>query len=196
MWESSVDVLEDGRTRRVSLLLDKHPVSYADVLRRWAEDDAAREYFLRELADAPFAAYFWETPPVTRATLSRPFEFVLVDSPHLAAVTPEPEAFASQYALDGDGDGVVTFPNVGGDAILVVPRPLVDASAYAHLAAFVRGAPQAQKQAFVRCVSEAMRERLSDTPAWLSTAGLGVSWLHARLDSWPKYYRHVPYKKF
>jgi len=36
--------------------------------------------------------------------------------------------------------------------------------------------------------------RLSDRPLWISTAGMGVNWLHVRLDSRPKYYRHAPYK--
>jgi hypothetical protein len=38
-----------------------------------------------------------------------------------------------------------------------------------------------------------VRENLGDTPRWLSTAGLGVPWLHLRLDSYPKYYRYRPY---
>ena len=29
---------------------------------------------------------------------------------------------------------------------------------------------------------------------WVSTSGLGVYWLHVRLDSYPKYYQHAPYK--
>ena len=32
-----------------------------------------------------------------------------------------------------------------------------------------------------------------DMPLWVSTAGLGVSWLHVRLDARPKYYRHDAY---
>ena len=35
--------------------------------------------------------------------------------------------------------------------------------------------------------------RLGGKPVWLSTAGLGVGWLHVRLDDRPKYYRHAPY---
>jgi len=39
-----------------------------------------------------------------------------------------------------------------------------------------------------------MQKQISDRPTWLSTAGLGVYWLHLRLDSRPKYYRYQPYK--
>ena len=37
---------------------------------------------------------------------------------------------------------------------------------------------------------------LSDQPLWVSTCGLGVYWLHVRLDSFPKYYRYAPYQTF
>jgi hypothetical protein len=29
---------------------------------------------------------------------------------------------------------------------------------------------------------------------WISTIELGVSWLHVRIDSTPKYYHYTPYK--
>jgi hypothetical protein len=45
-----------------------------------------------------------------------------------------------------------------------------------------------------QAVGDALLARVAADPVWLSTAGLGVSWLHVRLDSRPKYYRHVPYK--
>jgi hypothetical protein len=42
------------------------------------------------------------------------------------------------------------FPNLGGDAIMVVPCPFTSPSAYGHLAAFVRQAPEAQWHALWR----------------------------------------------
>ena len=44
-------------------------------------------------------------------------------------------------------------------------------------------------------VGAAMQRRLNTKPVWLSTAGAGVSWLHVRLDDWPKYYGYTPYRK-
>ena len=41
---------------------------------------------------------------------------------------------------------------------------------------------------------QAIRENLGPIPRWLSTAGLGVPWLHLRLDTRPKYYQYGPYK--
>jgi len=30
---------------------------------------------------------------------------------------------------------------------------------------------------------------------WVSTSGLGVAWLHVRVDSKPKYYSHEAYRE-
>ena len=85
------------------------------------------------------------------------------------------------------------FSNFSGDAMLVVPAPLDANTDYSHLAAFVRGAPVSQQRAFWQAVGEAVRGSLSERVLWLSTSGLGVYWLHVRLDSRPKYYTYQPY---
>ena len=72
--------------------------------------------------------------------------------------------------------------------MLVVPVPLDANTDYAHLASFVRSATAPQQGAFWQAVGEAVRDSLSAQRLWLSTSGLGVYWLHVRLDSRPKYY--------
>lgn len=154
-----------------------------------------RSSLVAELANAPFKAYFWETPPITIETSERSFEYVLTDAPGLASAAPEVDAFREHFSSDAGADGVVTFPNLGGDATLVVPCPNGGLSSYAHLAAFVRGAKEAQRHALFAALGTAVLSHLSERPLWISTAGMGVYWLHLRLDSRPKYYRHAPYKR-
>ena len=36
--------------------------------------------------------------------------------------------------------------------------------------------------------------RIDYRTLWLSTSGLGVAWLHLRLDHEPKYYQYAPYR--
>src|SRR5262249_17430215 len=139
------------------------------------------------------SAFRWETPALCSATLERPFEFVLLDSPGLAS-KPDPVAFASYFKAKTAADGVVAFPNLRKDAILVVPCPRGPVSAYGHLAAFVRGAPEPQQHALWQLVGQTMEQQLGPTPVWLSTAGAGVSWLHVRIDTTPKYYGYGPYR--
>ncbi len=195
MWKSNVEILEAGRTRRVSIERDGEPLPYAEVIALWQRDDAFRAFFISVLADAPFAAYFFETLPVTEATVDEPFEFVLVDSPQLAGVTAGPSAFQSYFESASVGDGIVAFSNLGKDAFLVVPCPRAPLAVYPQLGAFVLGAPAAQQHALWRVVGSAIAERLCERPIWLNTSGLGVYWVHLRLDSQPKYYTFRPYTK-
>jgi hypothetical protein len=146
------------------------------------------------LADAPFSAFRWETPPITTLSAGRPFEFVLLDSPELAS-HPDPDAFAEHFCDPAGSKDVVSFPNLNNDSILVVPCPRGPLSAYGHIDAFVREAPDAQKHALWRLVGELMQRRLGLRPVRLSTAGAGVPWLHVRLDQRSKYYGHAPYRE-
>jgi len=180
----------DGRTTRVAVQRDGRPLSCGDALAGWRTDEDFREFFQTRLAESSSSAYFWETPPVTRATLDRPFEFVLVDAPTLACVAPEPGVFRPHFA--SAHAGVATFDNLGHDALLVAPAPPGD---YPHLAAFTRSAPAKRQHALWQAVGAAAEERLGDEPLWISTSGLGVFWLHVRLDSFPKYYTHAPYRE-
>jgi len=83
---------------------------------------------------------------------------------------------------------------LSGDATLVVPCPRGQLSAYAQLSTFAREAPVDQQHQLWALVGAALLRRLGAQPVWLSTSGLGVYWLHIRLDSAPKYYTHEPYR--
>lgn len=190
MWAANSEELPGGRGLRLAVALDSRPASFGDVIQAWQNDGDFRSLFNSLLADAPYSAFRWETPPVTEGTLSQPFEFVILSSPGLAR-QPDRKAFAEHF--ENSEASIAVFPNLGRDAIMVVPHPVADASAYGHLAAFVRLAPDFQRDELWRAVGEAMAARVGTKPIWLSTAGAGVSWLHVRLDDRPKYYGYGPY---
>lgn len=191
-WKVSSAPLAGDQGALCSVTIDSRPATFADVVRGWRDDAAFRELFNGWLAGLSFAAFRWELPAVTaKRAASMAFEYVVLDSPGLARAA-EPEAFAEHFV--GSTAPVVSFANLRGDATLVVPRPLAEPSVYAHLGAFVREAPAAQRDAFWQAVGAAMAERLGRKPVWLNTAGAGVAWLHVRLDDRPKYYRHASYR--
>ncbi|MEQ8752109.1 MAG: hypothetical protein RID09_01150 [Coleofasciculus sp. G1-WW12-02] len=194
MWKSSVESLNAGRIQKISLLSNSNPILYSEIIQLWQHNQAFRAFFISLLADAPFSAFFWETPAISDATVNQVFEFVLVDSPYLANVQADPSDFARHFAAAGENESIITFPNLGNDALLVVPCPQASTSPYCHLAAFMREAPEHQQHALWQNVGSALEQRLDEHPTWLSTSGLGVYWLHIRLDSRPKYYTYQPYK--
>ena len=193
-FSADVTQLDEGRVLRSRLLRDGEPLSWSDVVDRWQNDHSFRSFFISVLADAPFPAYFWETPPVTRTTMDRKFEFVLVDSRSLAGVRADEQAFAIHFASAKPGESVIEFPNLSGDATLVVPCPSEPVSAYSQISTFAREAPDDQQHQLWSMVGAALERQLSAQPVWLNTSGLGIYWLHIRLDSSPKYYTHEPYR--
>ncbi len=192
MLKAKIEVLQDGRVRRVQLMAGERPFTTIQIMQKWQNDRPFRTFFIGLLADAPFDAYFWETPPVTQESLQRPFEFVLVDAPQLAQVQATPHAFANYF----NADPIVEFANLGGDAHLIAPCPQTAVTVYPHLAAFSRLAPIAQQHQFWQRVGTAVSNHVGKRPLWVSTSGLGVYWLHVRLDSRPKYYTHQPYREW
>ena len=193
-YTSDIEVLDNARTLRVCLLHGGAPLSWADVVELWQNDAAFREFYISILADAPFQAYFWETPPITSTTINRDFEFVLVDSDHLADVEADQHAFASHFLSAESAQTVLEFPNLGGDATLVVPSPQGPATAYSDIRSFAKLAPEAQQHQLWRRVGGAIIRHLGSEPVWVSTSGLGVYWLHIRIDTRPKYYTFDPYR--
>jgi hypothetical protein len=144
MWSSQGEELANGRILQIAVAHASSPMSYAAVFHSWQHDADFRSFFMSLLADNPFSAFRWETPPVTAVTVDRPFEFVLIDSPGLAS-HPDPKAFADYFTATTSTASVVSFSNLGNDAVLVVPCPRGPLSAYGHLAAFVRHAPEVQR---------------------------------------------------
>lgn len=186
---------ESERVHRYEILESDSPLSYQKVISLWRTSRRFREFFNDLLSHSEFTAFRWETPSISPSTLERRFEFVLLDCPQLSRKV-DLKSFRQHF---DDKAEVVAFGNLRGDACLVVPSPVGEASHYVHLASFIRGAPKQQLDLIWRKVAECLEERLlersRDQPVWLSTAGMGVAFLHVRLDTQPKYYGYAPYRQ-
>ncbi len=198
MWKFESKSLKGDRMRQIFLFRGNLRISFGQISDLWQHNEAFRSYFITLLANVSMPAYFWETPPVTNSTRDRPFEFVLINSTQLAGVTPDLVSFR-QYFQTATQE-IVTFTNLGQDALLIAPCPIPSTSNYAYLASFVSNAPKTQQHLLWQTVGRNLAEKLNSTtdnsPVWLNTSGLGVHWLHIRLDSIPKYYQFQPYREF
>lgn len=194
MWQFQVETLESKRIQKFSLFADRQQLTYAEVIGLWQKNTSFNSFFNSLLADSPFSTYFWETPFITLSTINQKFEFVLVDNPRLQQANPNPHPFKKHFDTNSNNQQVITFTNLGKDAILVVPRPCLENSVYTHIANFVRQAPSFQQITLWQIVGKVLQQNLNEKPIWVSTSGLGVYWLHIRLDSYPKYYSFQPYK--
>jgi len=150
------------------------------------------DWYTESLAAFEADAFYWELPPLTRSSLDDDTRFVLIDAPMLARLPVDPSPFAEHFDNNAVKD-VIVFPNLGNDAMLIVPTPRGPLDDYPHFAAFLRKADREQVRSLWRVTAETVLKHVSDKPTWVSTAGGGVYWLHLRLDSRPKYYQHRPY---
>ena len=171
------------------------PWTCTQVAEALATGGGAVAHLERSIAATPWSGVFWECRPMRGETAdATPFEWVVLHSPAVARLVADSRPFGAQLAGDGD---VATFDNLGRDARLVAPTPGGDGEDCAHLVAFLRTAGARRRRALWRSVGAALADWLAHKPAetvWLSTSGLGVSWLHVRLDREPKYITWRPYR--
>mmetsp|Transcript_16336 Transcript_16336/g.23719 ORF Transcript_16336/g.23719 Transcript_16336/m.23719 type:complete len:216 (-) Transcript_16336:5155-5802(-) len=163
-----------------------------------------------------FKGVFFETKGVTCESSKREFfSFVVLKSPALARISrPDPDSFAEHFARarrasPGLPPVAITFENLGRDALLISPMPLAErreysgyfgsgrSPEYAHFP-FLTSAPAPDVSELLRLMAASYLNRLitrGTRNVWLNTSGLGVSWLHVRLDSSPKYYQYRPFAR-
>lgn len=190
MWVSEI-IISDRNLMKYKVRQNQKYLSVQDAIQLLSANDDFVRFFNGLLCSSPYEAYFWEVKPISLRTNQDPFEFVLTNSPTLSKVNADNTVFSKYF----NGHRYVTsFLNLAGDSRLIVPVEISETNHYSHLAAFVRNAPEAQIIPFWNQVGEEVSKALDHTPKWLSTSGLGVSWLHVRIDPKPKYYHYKSYK--
>ncbi len=194
MWLAKPTILDDN-VHKISLFEDESQLLYADVIHYWQASSEFRDFYVSILRDSRFDAYFWENPPVTKSNIRQAYEFVLVNSPQLARAPADPNSFRDKFNSNAPSQTVIAFENLGRDAELIVPCPIAAQNIYAHFASFIRGAPETQTHDLFTLMANSLEKRLGNMPTWVSTSGLGVYWLHIRLDTRPKYYSYQAYRQ-
>ncbi|KLL05465.1 MAG: hypothetical protein MRERV_1c166 [Mycoplasmataceae bacterium RV_VA103A] len=156
------------------------------------------ENFLRTFRDelnrasAEMSAYFWECVPVSSNTIDKEFEFVLVKSEALNSIRQDYSSFQEHFRKSSDNQAV-SFLSFSGDTLIV---PVPKGADYKNISKFTDNSRMEQWETLWQKVGEKMEENLinaNGATRWLSTSGLGISYLHVRIDRRPKYYSHQEY---
>ena len=178
---------------KLSLWDDDKPLTFAQVIELLSSRTGFCHVFNEMLAQVDYSGYFWEWPALTLTSLHQPFECVVVKSGDFDMMAPDPSSFAKYFnVLEAEAHCAV-FENLGGDACLISPTPFKSTIAFPHLAHFVRHADGKYIEQLWSVLARTIADRVSHQPLWVSTSGLGVHWLHIRLDQKPKYYTYEPY---
>ena len=162
------------------------PASSEAVWTALTQEGKAREAFAAAMRWEGRPPFRIEFPPLSAETLGAAFSAVMLPSPSLDR-RPDFSAFAGPAAAAGGR--VAAFPNLGGDALLVVPKPERPGSNFCHVQRFYTEASPGLRAEFTRVLAERVLDRCGRETVWLNAAGAGVPWFHMRLDRGPKYYR-------
>jgi hypothetical protein len=128
----------------------------------------------------PFPHYYLEFDRT-----SHPVEFMIIRAGDELKDVADPRPYQDKFAQALPSQLFTNFINLSGDTHLVVPLPRQFRTNYANLATFSRTSDPETLRGFWMYAFKIIH-RLN--PTWVSTHGLGVSWLHLRLSSTPRYY--------
>lgn len=176
---------------RFSILENGIALSFKKVFELFVSSESFCTFYSNLLRNHIFEAYAWEHPKLSYTNFNAEYECSLVKSPGLLNSKEDLKPFEKYF---DNYKSTTVFKNLSGDATLVVPCPLNHQTEYTHLASFIRTASKSQIIEFWKTVGIATQQLIQEQDLWLSTAGLGVSWLHVRLDNSPKYFRTLDYK--
>ncbi len=189
-YRAEIDYSEDGDYQTVRFDWTGDTLTFREVFQLWQTSAAFTDFYASLLRRCEYDGYVWEMPEISEVTIDQPFEYTITEA-GLFFPSADASPFAQHMSAAGEGD-MIDFPNLGGDAHLIVPVA-TGGSDFRDMKRFLANADPAQIASLWRRAGEEMLARLGPDPIWLSVNGAGVAWLHLRLDSWPKYYVHMPY---
>ncbi len=189
----SIDIIrQNEHSLRFRLKNGAAHLTFGEVFQSWQTNEEFIVFYTNALIALEYQAFYWEHPALNEALLQKKYECILQRSKPLERLASNEEAFKDYLS---SSETVADFMNLGKNARLVVPTKKRDKESYNHLGRFLRQAAQEQIIAVFNRVGSAILEELGTGKLiWLNTAGLGVIWLHIRMDTRPKYYKTQRYK--
>ncbi|MCW9706437.1 DUF6940 family protein [Fodinibius salsisoli] len=192
MWKP-IEIASNDHFQSFGIQEDGEKINNRLFLYLLRDSSAFRNFYSQLLVDCDFEAFLWENKPMAEGNMDQPYECTLVHNSYLSRCSPDQHTFRQYFDPDRQA---VSFPNLGGDAQLIAPCPHQSPECYTHIGSFVRNAEPEQQDALWCIAAEEMLNAIGKSPRWLSTNGLGVSWLHLRIDRRPKYYQTQEYRSF
>ena len=141
-------------------------------------------------------AFLYETSPIIKESITHDgivnitgiYHEKFIDSDELDNLSQDSTDF-DEYLANPNNEYCTSFYNLSKTTRLIIPTKL-NGSNYKSLKEFIENAPHIQQQYFWKQVSiEAYNMLKQHSKIWISTHGLGVPYLHVRVEVSPKYYK-------
>ncbi len=152
---------------------------------------ASNEIFQNEIIQiftaSKFNNVFWEFHPYDLNSTQNIAEFALIEASSFGKAN---SSSFKEYLKNKEDNQVVMFKNLSGDTNLITINSLnTKNQTFCHIMEFMKNSTHENKNKLLTKIGEEMLKYTnSTTPAYLSTHGHGIPWLHIRICNRPKYY--------
>jgi len=130
--------------------------------------------------------FFYETSVITKNMDSKYKENFIINNS-----LPDIQDYSSYqtYIIKSKNKYVISFPNLSGDSILIIPVPRKNKK-MTTIKDFIDNASLTHQKYFWKYVGMEIEQILNtNDKIYVSTHGLGIPYFHLRLDKIPKYYQ-------
>ena len=144
-------------------------------------------------------SFFWETKPIYKKNDKKNnilgmYKEKFIQSNKLEKLRQNYKPFSKQIK-EADNKYCLSFYNLDKTSLLIIPYPRKNKN-FSTLKKFIDNSSKLQQKKFWMLVSESISIMLKKhNKIWVSTHGLGVSYLHVRIDTKPKYYKTTEFTK-
>ena len=134
-------------------------------------------------------SFFYETY-VCDKNMKNKYEERFIENSTLQNISQKGQDYSAfnTYIQGKYSEYVVSFPNLSGDSIMIIPIPRKN-KIYSTIKDFMDNASITQQINFWKEVAKQIKKILrNNKKIYVSTHGLGQPYFHLRLDTYPKYY--------
>ena len=189
-------ILNNSNIIKIKIYKDSIMVTWDQILYLWKNSNKFIKFFIDLIKSTQFDNFFWECPPINLKNIQyQNFECYIINSNNNFGKASD-NSFKS-YFNENPSKKIISFYNPSRSCLLIVPCPLeeIEKNCYLNISTFIKHAPKPQIYILWKQISTLLKKQLKNNHhIWLNTHGLGVPWLHVRLDTIPKYY-HLSYLK-
>jgi hypothetical protein len=137
--------------------------------------------------------FFYETSPITK-DMKEKYQALFIECDSLEQIDEDYSSF-NQHIEKAEDQNVTSFYNLSKSAYLIIPIPRKNKQ-FTTIKDFIDNASERQQKNFWKEVAKSIVMMLEKhDKVWVSTHGLGVPYLHIRIDTNPKYYQSKIFKK-
>ena len=184
-----------NKFKRINIVYKGKHLTFRKLLKLWITDKDFCVFFTKLLGSKTKSKYRFESPKLTKTNLNKKAFFIVYNEPELSSTAnPKgiyPVGFILELKKCETKINALLIPGKGGmehpERMIIPCRPV------AHIGQLNRQPKKLIHDMWKLAAIAAIQKFNENKTAFISTHGLGIPWLHIRIEEFPVHYK---YKRF